>query len=77
MIIRMGPDITERISAAIDLYRRAGLEPRRLVISPEVHEALRVAARKPAGLRLVEHDGVPVVVDKRFIGLNSWRLDLK
>lgn len=76
MIIRMGPDITERVSAAIDVYRRAGLEPRRLIISPEVHEALRIEARKPEGATLLEHDGVPVRVDKRFIGLNSWRIEL-
>ncbi len=70
----MKTDICERLSREIEYHRRRGLSPIRVEMSPEVHEALRILARKPQGYILREHDGVEVWVIPQMIGPNAWRV---
>ncbi|MDR7399653.1 MAG: hypothetical protein QN144_10150 [Armatimonadota bacterium] len=69
------PDVTEAISREIEYQVKRGAKPVRIRISPEVHEAMRLAARMPTGAVLLEHDGLPVVVDKKMIGIGAWKIE--
>jgi len=76
MIIKWSdlPDIGEAISREIEYQRRRGARPVAIEVSPEAHELMRLHARAPWGSILLEHDGLPVRVNKKMIGPRAWKI---
>jgi hypothetical protein len=48
-----------------------------LEVSPEAHEALRLLERAPLGATLTSHDGVPVRINRKFIGEMAYVVRLR
>jgi hypothetical protein len=70
----MVADLSEQISRELEYQTRRGRKPVRIEISPEVHEAMRLLARAPRDAVLQEHDGVPVRINRKMIGLRAWKI---
>ncbi len=68
------PDVGADISRELEFQRRRGMQPVAIEVSPEAHEVMRMHARAPYGARLVEHDGLPVSVNPKMIGVRAWRV---
>ena len=68
------PDCGAEISREMEYQQKRGLHPSWIEISPEVHEAMRLQVKASSGSRLREHDGLPVQVNRRMIGVKAWRV---
>lgn len=70
-------DLAERISREVEYQIKRGEIPWYIECSPEAEEAMRLLMRAPVGTHLKEHDGVPVRVNKKFMGPTAFVLHLK
>lgn len=72
LVDRSLPDPVEAISRELEFQKKRGFHPVAIEISPEVHELMRVRQHLPVGARLIDHDGIPVRINRHFIGPRSW-----
>ena len=78
MLIRTNKvDLAERISREVEYQINRGEVPLYIECSPEAHEAMRLLMRAPEGATLQNHDGVPVRVNKKFMGPTAFVLHLE
>lgn len=77
VVDRSIPDPVEAISRELEFQRKRGLTPEEIVISPEVQELMRLRHRLPAGARIIDHDGIPVTVNPKYIGPRAWTIRFK
>jgi len=75
VLIKIGhPDVGADISREMEYQRRRGSVPTMIEVSPEAHEAMRLMMKAPTGAELTEHDEIPVRVNRKLIGVKSWRV---
>lgn len=67
-------DLSETLSRELEYQIKRGLKPTIIELSPEAHEAIRLLVKAPTGTRLTEHDGVPVRVNRKLLGVKGWRV---
>ena len=70
-------DVAERISREIEYQTKRGEIPEFIECSPEAMEAMRILMRAPKDTLLVSHDGVPVRINKKYIGRTAFVIHLK